>query len=324
MKPLIFFCFALAISLSLALSAQEVDSIIDIRDDQVYRIVKIGEQWWMMENLNIGIRINGIEETTDNGIIEKYCYDNDTNNCKVYGGLYKWNEMMDYYPSNNDNPGITRGICPIGWRLPTDEEWKELEMYLGMSKTDADGTGWRGTDEGCKMKEAGTTHWNGPNTGSTNSSGFTALPGGYRNRNGHFFGMGYGNQFWSSTEHGSDSAQYRVLSTYDSNVGRDKDGKGNGFSVRCARDIDNLSYLTVLDENLNISSLLQLYFTHDQTTHKIILFNSGIGETINIISIHTKNSAFSLDKSSSSLSPRDTIHLTITFNPPVKEIYLGA
>lgn len=81
-----------------ALYSQEIDSIVDIRDSQIYKVVKIGQQWWMQENLNIGIRIDGTQDATDNGIIEKYCYNNIESNCEIYGGLYQWNEMMNYNP----------------------------------------------------------------------------------------------------------------------------------------------------------------------------------------------------------------------------------
>ncbi len=84
-----------------------------------------------------------------NGIIEKYCYDDNTSNCDTYGGLYQWEEMMQYVTT----PGA-QGICPDGWHLPTDEEFKTMEMALGMSQSEADNTGWRGTDEGSKLKEA--------------------------------------------------------------------------------------------------------------------------------------------------------------------------
>jgi len=98
----------------LTTQAQQVDSIIDIRDDQVYKVVKIGQQWWMQENMNIGTRIDGSQNAADNGTIEKYCYSDLVSNCNIYGGLYQWDEMMDYYPSDLGNPGITRGVCPVG------------------------------------------------------------------------------------------------------------------------------------------------------------------------------------------------------------------
>ena len=103
-----------------------------------------------------------------------------------YGGLYTWAAAMDGSTSSSTNPSGVKGVCPDGWHLPSDAEWKELEISLGMSQADADNTGFRGTDEGGKLKETGTAHWKSPNSGATNESRFTALPGGLRYYNGTF------------------------------------------------------------------------------------------------------------------------------------------
>jgi len=142
--------------------------------------------------------------------------------------LYNWYAVDD-----------GRNISPIGWHIPTDTEWKQLEMYLGMSQVEADGgdlLGWRGTDEGGKLKEVGTTHWNSPNMGATNESGFTALPAGYRDRNGSFYDIGCFAHFWSSTESSSGSAWSRALSCMGSKDARRIYLNSYGFSVRCVRD----------------------------------------------------------------------------------------
>ena len=94
-------------------------------DGKNYQTVQIGAQCWFKENLNIGIRINGSQNQTDNGIIEKYCYNDDENNCNTYGGLYQWDEMMQYM-----NTEGAKGICPYGWHLPTDAEWEILTNSL--------------------------------------------------------------------------------------------------------------------------------------------------------------------------------------------------
>ena len=120
---------------------------------------------WMKENLIVGIMIDSTLDATDNGIIEKYCNQNSDSLCNIYGGLYQWDEMMDYKLSDNGNPGITQGIFPIGWHLPTDSEWTELTDFLGGASL-----------AGGKLKETGIVHWHSPNTGATNESGFTALP----------------------------------------------------------------------------------------------------------------------------------------------------
>jgi len=123
--------------------------------------------------------------------------------------------------------------------VPTDDEWKELEMFLGMSQAQANSTGtMRGTDEGGKLKEVGTVHWNSPNYGATNFSGFTALPGGYRgfNNPANFYNMIIYGKFWSATEENSTYAWYRGLIYINSRVIRYGEDKQSGFSLRCVRD----------------------------------------------------------------------------------------
>jgi len=206
------------------------DPFVDPRDNQSYTTVQIGTQCWMAENLNIGTMIQGASNQTNNAIIEKYCYDNNTANCDVYGGLYQWNEMMQYVTT----PGV-KGICPDGWHLPTDAEWCVLEQYVDPTIS-CSVTGWRGVDGGGKLKEAGTTHWAAPNTGATNSSGFTGLPGGCRDYTaGSFFSLTYYGYFWCSSESGS-YAWYRYLSCNIAQVSRTSYNKYNGFSVRCLLD----------------------------------------------------------------------------------------
>jgi len=209
-----------------------IGTVTDI-DGNVYQTIKIGDQWWMMENLKVTHYRNGdpIPNVTDNTAwynltTGSYCnYNNDEGNVATYGRLYNWYAVSD-----------SRNIAPAGWHVPTDEEWKQLEMNLGMSQAQADTTGWRGTDEGGKLKEAGTTHWDTPNGGATNGSGFTALPGGYRDTNGGFNYIGYDALFWSSTEHDSSNAWYRLLNYYSSQVSRYYYDKRSGYSVRCVRD----------------------------------------------------------------------------------------
>jgi uncharacterized protein (TIGR02145 family) len=202
-------------------------------DGNVYQTVLIGDQCWMMENLKVTHYRNGdpIPQVTDDGAWSgltsgAYCnYNNDEDTVATYGRLYNWYAVDD-----------SRNIAPAGWHVPTDEEWKQLEMYLGMSQAQADAEGWRGTDEGGKLKESGTTHWNPPNEGATNESDFTALPGGNRFDDGSFYGMGFEAYFWSSTEDYSYDAWNRNLYFYYSQVCRSYYDKVYGFSVRCVRD----------------------------------------------------------------------------------------
>ena len=192
----------------------QTGTLTDDRDGQTYTTVKIGNQWWMAENLNY---------YTSSG---SWYYDNDSSTyADTYGRLYDWETACN--------------SCPTGWHLPTDEEWKTLEMYLGMSQVEADAGGLRGTDEGGKLKETGTTHWYSPNTGATNESGFTALPGGFRLSDGSFYYLGkYAKYayFWTATEIDASYAWYRILGFNYTEILRNYYTKPYGRSVRCVKD----------------------------------------------------------------------------------------
>ena len=218
-------------------------TFVDERDNREYSWVKIGEQIWMAENLKYLPSVVG-PGTGSNS--EAYCYvygydgtsisaAKATENYATYGVLYNWTAAMNGAESSDANPSGVQGICPDGWHLPSDAEWKQLEMYLGMSETDVNSTGWRGTVEGGKLKEAGTTHWADPNAGANNESGFTALPGG-RYFEGDFDGIGFYSNWWSATEDGTLSAWDRDLNYNSSDVNRGNDLKSLGFSVCCVRD----------------------------------------------------------------------------------------
>lgn len=140
------------------------------QDGNYYRVVTIGEQTWMAENLNTGIPIFLYQLQQDNDIIEKWCYD-----CDTYGGLYTWYEAMQYNPSDTGIIGTTQGICPEGWHMPTPDELYQLLNYCGGSK-DYDNLANR--VYWAKLKEVGFEHWPEPNTGAIDTFGFTALPGG--------------------------------------------------------------------------------------------------------------------------------------------------
>ncbi len=202
-------------------------SITDSRDGKVYSTVLIGTQCWMAQNLNVGTKILGSVDQANNSIIEKYCYNDDENNCTIYGGLYQWDEAMQY----SVTPGV-QGICPTGWHLPTDAEWTMLTDFLGGLSI-----------AGGKMKEAGYTHWLSPNTGANNTSGFTALPTGAMWGGGNFSNFNKYTYFWSSsTNDAYDVFKYCRNLDYDANsVNRYDDGcqKPFGFSVRCLQDCSN-------------------------------------------------------------------------------------
>ncbi|MCF8405534.1 MAG: right-handed parallel beta-helix repeat-containing protein [Bacteroidales bacterium] len=202
------------------------DPIIDARDGKQYATVQIGTQCWMAENLNIGTRIDASVGQSDNGTIEKYCYNNDEANCAEYGGFYNWDEMMAY----NIESG-SQGICPLGWHVPTDLEWCTLENEVDAGTISCANTGYRGTDAGGNLKESGTAHWSSPNVGATNSSGFTALGGGFNGPSTYFNNYAF---FWTSDENGSYAWQ-RALRVIDAKIHRDADLKSSGYSVRCIK-----------------------------------------------------------------------------------------
>ncbi len=191
-------------------------------EGQTYNTVQIGNQCWFRENLNVGTMISGVLEQTNNGIKEKYCFDNSPINCTTYGGLYQWDEMMQYTTVSG-----TIGLCPTGWHIPTHAELIVITNFLGGE-----------TVAGGKMKEEGTLHWDPPNTGATNESGFTALPGGERRENPYFLGLSQQGVFWSSTEGAQNWWAYIGYLYHDNasmlnNLG---DYKIWGLSVRCLRD----------------------------------------------------------------------------------------
>jgi len=184
---------------------------------QVYNTIMIGNQCWLKENLNIGTMITGSTDQSSNGTIEKYCAYDDVAKCAVYGGLYQWNEMMQYVTTEG-----AQGICPNGWHIPSDAEWSTLESNVG---------------GGGDLKEAGLAHWFAPNTGATDASGYSALPGGYIGINfGSTFSYRDAGRFWTSSQMDALDAWLRdvrysvaIIQQYDWR-------KGYGLSVRCIKD----------------------------------------------------------------------------------------
>jgi uncharacterized protein (TIGR02145 family) len=244
------------------------DPFTDTRDEQIYNTVQIGEQCWMAENMNIGEMINGSEEMTDNGIIEKYCYENNPLNCNEYGGLYQWNEMMQYVTDT-----ATQGICPEGWHVPSDYEWKILEgttdHIYPVGHPHWNDYGWRGYDVGLNLKS--TSGWL-ENGNGLNTYGFTALPGGVRYDGGSFFyELGYRGFFWSSYGTSTIYAWYRFMSNYDK-VYRYYSSKIYGFSVRCLKDSLIFDKLSIWNNN-RAYDLLDTKTMNNESVH--FIFKSG-------------------------------------------------
>ena len=203
-------------------------------EGQVYNTIQIMGQCWLKENLNVGVMIPGPQDMEDDGIIEKYCYQNLESNCDNYGGLYLMEEMMQYIFT----PG-TRGICPPGWHIPTDAEWKVLEgvvdSFYGIGDPEWDNyLAFRGLDAGKNLKSLSS--WNSGGNG-TDLYDFTALPTGYRTAIGAFDYEGENAYFWSSTEASYDYQYFRGLQFDNDGVRRESNFLGYwGFPVRCILD----------------------------------------------------------------------------------------
>jgi uncharacterized protein (TIGR02145 family) len=199
----------------------------DSRDNHVYKWIRIGEQIWMAENLAYLPSVYLPESGSDTEA-RYYVYGyggtdvkagKQNENYNKFGVLYNW------IAANT--------ACPAGWHLPSDEEWKQLEMAIGLTKEQANASGWRGDEHGLLLKA--TTAWN-VNGNGTDSLGFTAFPGGLRGNSEGFFNVGIGGYWWSSTQSSSEEAWYRVLYWSIPNVSRYYLNKDYGFSVRCIKD----------------------------------------------------------------------------------------
>lgn len=200
----------------------ENGTVTDI-DGNVYQTVTIGKQVWMVENLRVthyrdGSEIPNITREKKWSRLKKgaYCwYDNDPKNYKdTYGAMYNFQAVID-----------PRGLCPAGWHVPTKSDWEALEEYLGGRNA-----------AGGKMKEAGSGHWNKPNVGATNESGFLGLPGGGRARLGWFGDAGEYATWWSSTAYDSKFAWHWGLSRGNASVRANPGHMASGFYVRCIKD----------------------------------------------------------------------------------------
>ena len=196
--------------------------LVDQRDGRTYKTVRIGAQVWMAENLNYGAVVKDCDQQ-DNGIVEKTFYENDSTIGAVHGGLYTWNEAMNW-----QNSETARGICPEGWHIPTLAEWQQLSQFLGVDSA----------GQQLKASKRDTIPWDG-----NNNSGFTAIPSGiayqkYFGRKGHWA------IYWTSTEYDSTYAwfaqldgfwypqppKYKIL--YLGNYYL----KENAFCIRCIKD----------------------------------------------------------------------------------------
>lgn len=214
---------------------------------KIYNSVQIGMQCWLRESMDVGTRIDAATTQTNNAVVEKWCYDNDTMNCNVYGGLYQWAEMVQYLngATNTTNwspvpTGNVQGICPTGWHIPKQSEWNTLITYLG-GMTLAGGpmksAGYGESVVVCPIRVVGWT-WNIPNHGATNSSGLSMLPGGWYDRVAFGF-RGYANLTWTASQPtGANQtvALYFGTTFVATNMLGGQGYKTTGYSVRCLKD----------------------------------------------------------------------------------------
>ena len=209
-------------------------SVTDV-DGNAYKTIAIGTQVWMAQNLkttklNNKTAILNVAENTDwaNLTTPAYCwYNNEVVNKDTYGALYNWFTIK------------TGKLCPTGWHAPTDEEYNKLALYLGMAEAQVNLWGWQGTDQGTQMKN--TTGWTDAGGNGTNKSGFTALPGGYRQATlGTFSGIGTLTYFWSSTDDSinnkSGDAWYRRLDGVEKKIYKATTFKTGGKYIRCVQN----------------------------------------------------------------------------------------
>ncbi|MEI6576481.1 MAG: FISUMP domain-containing protein [Bacteroidota bacterium] len=182
--------------------------LIDSRDGKSYPTVRVGDQCWMAKNLNYGSFIYGVGNQSNNYVTEKYCYENDTNNCNIYGGWYQWQEMMNYTTTEGG-----QGICPNGWHVPTDDEWDTLVTITG------------GADSaGVALKSGG-------------SSGFNALMSGWVKNCKKYSMINLKTNFWSSTNILGENAWTRVLDINSTTVIQQSTTPFvEGISLRCIKD----------------------------------------------------------------------------------------
>ncbi len=236
-KILILCIFYLSL---ISYSQESINSIKDI-DGNIYKTVKIGNQVWMQENLKVVHYNNGDPiETSSPDTLEltntiqpkfQWAYQSNDSLTAIYGRLYTWYVIAD-----------KRKICPDGWHVPSDEEFCMLENFLepgcdpDCSAEDHGKNGLRGKKVGNMMKEAGHIHWDLPETGANNSSGFTGLPGGIRYLNGSFLLIREYGYFWTSTEFNSKKARSRRLYYDTSDISRSHYFKKDALSVRCVKN----------------------------------------------------------------------------------------
>ena len=197
---------------TIGLIAQNPDNFVDGRDSMTYKVVGIGKQVWFAENLNY--------DADKNTLGKSWCFDFIKENCKTYGRLYSFEAAQK--------------ACPKGWHLPDDNEWKEMEWQLGMSKSETDKINWRGKNEASEIKTK--TDWTDTNNEKNNSTGFSALPGGFYFNAGGFEDINKCAYWWTSTIDNMGAPLIHFINYKLSKIGRGEGDMTMGLSVRCVKD----------------------------------------------------------------------------------------
>ena len=226
-------------------SVSKTNVLVDSRDSKEYKIVKIGNQTWMAENLNFG---------TPNG---SYCYNNDNSNCEKYGRLYNWTAAMN--------------ACPVGWHLPSDAEWTTLRLAVG-------GTGTYGTDGAAGTKLKATSGWNNNGNG-TDDYGFSALPGGRGRSSSNFDLAGSDGGWWSASETNTSEVWNMSMNYGRETAGRYGNNKTYFQSVRCVRDSEEVPLSSSSSSEITIESCSNIEygtnsFTCGGQTYKTVVIGT--------------------------------------------------
>lgn len=194
---------------------------------QTYNTVQIGDQCWFKQNLNVGEMIPSGQNATNNGTIEKYCYDNLPANCAIYGGLYQWDEAMAYATAT-----ATQGICPAGWHIPTQADYQALYEQLG-----GVAFGYPLPMNGAGKKVKSVAGWKPLNSRfANNESGFSAVGGGIRWHNARFYYKDTDFNMWLSTTAPGGNPQFGGATYCTTNLNFGEFLKVEGLSVRCIKD----------------------------------------------------------------------------------------
>lgn len=210
------------------------DHVVTDVDGNIYGTVRIGTQVWMTENLKVTKYRNGdLIDTLSSSVCAEdspkyqWACNNEEDNVGEYGRVYTWYVILD-----------SRGLCPSGWHVPSDNEWKTLEMELGMSQYEADDIGFRGEDEGSQLAGYPSLWEDGllESSPAFDESGFKSLPGGHHHCVGSYYGFGENAAWWTADETSVSDAWYRYMHYNFNGVFRNSIDKNYGYSVRCVKN----------------------------------------------------------------------------------------